>query len=314
MNWNNALKNLIVADEPIILDGGLATQLEAQGCDLNTSLWSAELLLNNPQAIVDAHLAYLKAGAQIIITASYQASIQGFMSKGLTQDKAKQLLSLSIELAEKAVENYQVANPQSDKPLIAASVGPYGAYLADGSEYKGDYGLSGEQLKVFHQQRLKIFDQSQADVLACETIPSLQEAKVLADLLTRTETPAWVCVSCKDGQHINDGTEMREVAKLFIDHPNVFAFGVNCTAIEYVSPLIKEIKGVLKGKSIIVYPNSGEQYDAKTKTWTAGEDSPDLIEKVLEWYQLGAKMIGGCCRVGPADIELIRRSLNVTRT
>ncbi len=310
MSLNNNLKSLIDTDKPVILDGGLATQLEAQGCDLNTSLWSAELLRNNPQAIINAHLAYLRAGAQIITTASYQASIQGFISKGLSENEAKKLLRRSIELAEKAIDSYLSELPQSDRPLIAASVGPYGAYLADGSEYKGNYGLTDEQLKAFHQQRLKILDQSPADILACETIPSYQEAKVLADLLTNVRTPAWLCVSCRDSRHINDGTAVTQITELFVDHPQVLAVGINCTAIEYISPLIEQIKRVLPDKSIIIYPNSGEHYDAKTKTWSAAEKKLNIPEKAVDWYQQGSKIIGGCCRVGPSQIKLMVQNLN----
>ena len=104
--------------------------------------------------------------------------------------------------------------------LIAASVGPYGATMADGSEYHGNYGLTDQALREFHKDRLFLLDQTAADILACETIPSQQEAHILHDLLLETETPAWVSLSCKDGGHINDGTAIEEIATLFQNNQN----------------------------------------------------------------------------------------------
>ena len=310
MKQNNALQNLIDRGGPIILDGGLATQLEAQGYDLNSSLWSAELLLNNPQAITDAHLAYLNAGAQIITSASYQASIQGLMSKGLSEDDAKKLINFSIELAEQAVESYLNANTESNKPLIAASVGPYGAYLADGSEYKGNYGVSDKVLKAFHFERLKVLDQSNADILACETIPSYQEARILAEVLVDIQTPVWLSFSCCDGQHLNDETKIEKVLRLFKDHHKVMALGVNCTAPQYISELIQRIKSAALNKTIIIYPNSGEIYDAISKTWQSIADPIDYAQAAKAWHNQGAQIIGGCCRIGPRQIKELKNGFN----
>ncbi len=310
MKQNNSFKNLIDAGKLIVLDGGLSNQLEAQGCNLTTSLWSAELLLNNPQAIIDAHLAYLNAGAQIITSSSYQASIEGFMSKGLSESQAEDLILISVKLAEKAIENFMVNHPNSVRPLIAASIGPYGAYLADGSEYTGHYGTSNDELMKFHSQRLRLLDQSRADILACETIPSYQEAKILVELLNRVETPAWISFSCSSGQHINDGTDIEQVARLFVHHSKVLALGINCTAPEYVSELIDRIKSVVADKAIVVYPNAGEDYDANTKTWLTDGADFDFCDRVGQWYQQGAQIIGGCCRIGPEQIKAITDKLS----
>ncbi len=304
-----AFSRLLGQAQPIILDGGLATQLEEQGCNLNTELWSADLLLNDPQAIINAHLAYLDTGAQIVTTASYQASIKGFISKGLSEDKAKQVIASSVVLAEQAIENYLLKNSVANKPLIAASVGPYGAYLADGSEYRGDYKISDQVLGDFHSQRLNTLDQTNADILACETIPSYQEAGVLAELLLTVKTPVWVSFSCCDGQHINDGTEIEKAVDLFKNHHMVLAVGVNCTAPNYISEIINRIKGAVDNKAIIVYPNSGEIYDANSRTWQSLTNPSDFAMAAKSWNQLGVQIIGGCCRVGPRQVQEIANTL-----
>ena len=194
---------------PLLLDGGLSNLLEARGCDLNHQLWTARLLDQNPEAIVQAHLAYIKSGARCIITSSYQASIPGLMQVGFSRDRSEALILQSIRLAELAIQQALETGIIKARPLIAASVGPYGAYLADGSEYRGNYGVSDEVLRSFHLERIQILERSNADILACETIPSLQEATVLADILVNVKKPAWVSFSCKDEQHIHDGSKLR---------------------------------------------------------------------------------------------------------
>ena len=190
-------------------------------------------------------------------------------------------------------------------PLIAASIGPYGAYLADGSEYIGNYGLSDEELKEFHLSRIRILDRSQADLFACETIPSFQEAKVLAELLKETKKSAWISFSCRDEYTINDGTDIERCAALFADHPKVIAIGVNCTAPKYISGLISAIKKRSGSKKIIVYPNSGEVYHAETKTWMGLSDPNVFAAMAKEWLELGSDIVGGCCRIGPEHIKSI---------
>ena len=293
----------------LIIDGGLSNVLEAQGFDLTHKLWSAKLLDSHPAAITKAHLTYLEAGAQCIITSSYQASIPGFLEVGYDKTKAEQLLLKTVELAEKALEAYLTTTDIDFIPLIAASIGPYGAYLANGSEYRGDYGVSDEVLKEFHEERLYLLDETNADFFACETIPSFQEAKVLATILKKTDKPAWVSFSCKDGSHINDGTKMEDVVSLFQDHPNVFAIGVNCTEPKYIASLIKIIKSKASSKRIVVYPNAGLEYDAISKTWS-GTSSPDsFVAKTKEWVDLGADIIGGCCQIGPKHIKGIHNCI-----
>lgn len=294
---------------PLIIDGGLSNELEKQGCDLNQKLWSAKFLDSNPEAIIQSHLFYLKSGAQCITSSSYQASIPGFISMGYDRAKAETLILKSIELAEEAIKRFTSSEAKNFNPLIAASIGPYGAYLSDGSEYHGNYGISDEKLKEFHLDRIKLLDLSKADFFACETIPSFQEAKVLAKILKKTQKQAWISFSCKDEHHINDGTPIVECAAFLSTHPNVFAIGVNCTAPTYVSGLIKSIKSVCGSKKIVVYPNSGEAYNAETKTWLGLSDPALFIEMAKEWVKLGTNIIGGCCRISPDHIKCMSEIL-----
>lgn len=295
--------NLSKINYPLILDGGLSNVLEEQGCSLNHKLWTANLLENNPEAIIQVHLDYLRAGAQCIITSSYQASAFGLVEAGYSKDEAEKLIRKSVELAEIAIEKFLKEHQIDFKPLIAASVGPYGAYLSDGSEYTGNYGISDKELRNFHHQRIQILGETNADILACETIPSLQEAKVLSDLLTHIDKPAWMSFSCKDEQHLNDGSTIKEGVSIFKDHRTVFAVGVNCTNPEYISGIIREIKATKIDKKIIVYPNSGEAFNAESKTWVGLSEPISFGEMTKEWVKLGADIVGGCCRIGPGHIK-----------
>ena len=289
----------------MLLDGGLSNVLEQQGCNLNHKLWSAKMLETDPEAIIKAHLTYLESGAQCIITSSYQATLPGFLSLGFDQTTAESYILKSVELAEEARRRFMASGHTTEIPLIAASIGPYGAYLADGSEYIGNYGLSDEELKEFHLSRIRILDRSQADLFACETIPSFQEAKVLAELLKETKKSAWISFSCRDEYTINDGTDIERCAALFADHPKVIALGVNCTAPKYISGLISSIQKRSGSKKIIVYPNSGEVYHAETKTWMGLSDPNVFAAMAKEWLELGADIVGGCCRIGPEHIKSI---------
>lgn len=290
-------------ERPLLLDGGLATQLESQGYEINNSLWAAMLLKSNPQAIVDVHRAYLEAGAECIGTATYQASREGFGNHGLSPKAADDLMRLSVELAQRAREEF------GSDALIAASLGPYGAILHDGSEYSGDYGVSSDVLRVFHAERLKVFDNSEADVLALETIPSIDEARVLAGLLQDCATPAWVSFSCKDETHICDGTDISEAAALFTAHPQVLAVGVNCTPPQYVPALIRRIRAALPELPIVAYPNSGETYNAADNSWSGTVTAVDCAAAASAWLDAGATIVGGCCRMGPDHIRAMARQI-----
>ncbi len=291
----------------MILDGGLATQLEAQGCDLGNALWSASLLQSNPEAIVTATRAYLDVGAECVATASYQASREGFATRGLSATEADALMLLSVELAKRARDGYVHDNPGLEfVPLVAASLGPYGAMLHDGSEYSGDYGVTAETLRSFHAPRLALFDNCGADVLGLETIPSRLEAEVLADLLVNRKTPAWISFSCRDSAHVVDGTPLEVVAAMFADHPTVVAVGINCTPPQYAPELVARLREAAPGKSIMAYPNSGETYHVKDNSWSGTVTPGDCAEAALAWVAAGARLVGGCCRMGPEHIRAIR--------
>ncbi len=291
---------------PLLIDGGLSNVLEEQGCNLDHELWSARLLEKNPEAIVDAHYSYLEHGAQCITTSSYQASIKGFTNVGYDKAGAEKLILQSVELAELAVQQFSAKNTSDFKPLIAASIGPYGAYLADGSEYRGNYSVSDEELLEFHHDRIQLLDRSNADFLACETIPSFREAKVLSELLKSTKKTAWMSFSCKDEQHLNDGTNIEECIRYLANHPHIFALGVNCTAPKYISGLnrIVEIK-----KSWCI-PIPEKRITQKAKSWIGISDPISFVEMCREWVELGADIIGGCCRIGPDHIQSIDRALH----
>jgi homocysteine S-methyltransferase len=305
----NPIQPFLEKQGVLILDGGLATQLEARGANLHDPLWSAKLLLENPALIRQVHLDYFWAGADCAITASYQATIPGFKRRGLTEAQAVELLKLPVKLAWEAREEFwAVTGLQGGRlpPLIAASIGPYGAYLANGAEYTGDYDLDEAGLVDFHRQRWHILAETAADLLACETIPSLTEAKALAQLLRETpDRRAWFTFSCRDGRHISDGTPITECAALLEDIEQVVAVGINCTPPRYIPELISELFAVTQ-KPIIVYPNSGEYYDAVAKRWQGLSIPAEFGTHSREWRKAGAAIIGGCCRTGPEHIRQIR--------
>ncbi|WP_424352410.1 homocysteine S-methyltransferase, partial [Lutimonas sp.] len=284
---------------PLILDGGLSNVLEGFGCDLNHRLWSARLLIDEPELILRAHLTYLEAGANLISSAGYQASLEGFIKTGLSPLEAERLILRSVELAEEARDIYLRNNNTEKKIYIAASMGPYGAILADGSEYRGHYAISEKALKDFHAKRIELLATSNADFFGFETIPSMPEVKVLSELLSRFTKPSWISFSCKDELHLNDGNKISEAAKLLVNNTSVFAIGVNCTSPKYISGIIEVLKQSVPEKKIIVYPNSGEVYHVQSKSWLGVSDPFSFEKMAQEWREKGADIIGGCCRIGP---------------
>jgi homocysteine S-methyltransferase len=294
-----------------IIDGGLATELEALGADLGDALWSARLLLDDPSLIRRVHASYLWAGADCIITATYQATIPGFQSRGLSAQEAEDLIRFSVRLALEERDAYWQALAEAGqsswlRPLVAASVGPYAAYQADGSEYSGAYDVGEAGLADFHRRRWEILAQSEADLLACETIPNFAEARALAGLLAETpDRYAWFSFSCRDGKHVHDGTPIAECAAFLNDFERVSAVGVNCTAPRFIPSLIEEIRAV-SDVPVIVYPNSGETYVVEEHRWIGESEPSEFGTMSREWRKLGAACIGGCCRTTPAHIRQIR--------
>lgn len=307
----SAFARALQRDKPLLLDGGLATQLEAQGCDIGGVLWSAALLRTDPDAIVQATRAYLDAGAECVATASYQASREGFSQQGIPAADADRLMTLSVDLACRARDEFLAAQPEvAFHPLIAASVGPYGAMLHDGSEYRGDYGVTADVLRRFHESRLRLFDASGADVLALETIPSALEAEVLTTLLRDCTTPAWVSFSCRDNRHISDGTPLAEVAALFADLPQVLAVGINCTPPQFAADLVQLIRSAAPTKAALAYPNSGEIYNVENNAWSGTVTPVDCAAAARQWLAAGAKIVGGCCRMGPEHIRAMQAAIS----
>ncbi|KAL6978556.1 sulfide-quinone oxidoreductase [Sarracenia purpurea var. burkii] len=308
-----------------IIDGGLATELERHGANLNDPLWSAKCLLTSPHLIRRVHLDYLEAGADIIITASYQATIQGFEAKGFSRGESEAMLKKSVEIALEARDIYNKKCREYDGAgdalvlknrsiLVAASVGSYGAYLADGSEYSGDYGdaMNLEQLKDFHRRRVQVLADSGADLIAFETVPNKLEAQAYAELLEEEDIkiPAWLSFNSKDGVNVVSGDSLVECSAIAEACKKVIAVGINCTPPRFIHNLILSIKKVTT-KPILVYPNSGESYDGARKEWVqnSGVSDEDFVSYVNTWCEVGASLVGGCCRTTPITIRAMYRTL-----
>lgn len=310
----DTLSTLLASGRDLVIDGALATELEAHGCDLEDPLWSAKVLLEQPQLIKQVHRDYFDAGASIAITASYQATPQGFARRGIGEEDALDLVALSVRLADEARREHAAANPDGKPLLVAGSVGPYGAYLADGSEYRGDYTLSRAGFMDFHRPRIAALVDAGVDFLACETLPSYGEAEALLALVAEFDVESWFSFTLRDGGHISDGTPLAEVAALCGAEPRVAAVGVNCVPLELVTPALAALRAATTAP-LLAYPNSGESYDAVTKTWgpsgggsaaEPGKDEPaGLAGLAGTWRELGARMVGGCCGTTPGDIAAL---------
>jgi len=301
----------------LVLDGGLATELEAQGADLSDALWSARILADDPDRIISAHLAYYRAGARVATTASYQATFEGFARRGIGREAAAALMRRSVELAADAragVYGERRDEPASgvrDDLFVAGSIGPYGAMLADGSEYRGRYGLSVAQLRDFHRDRLAVLAGTPADVLAVETIPELDEAVAVVELLGEIEAAAWVSFSCADGRRLRSGAPIEEAVAAIDGASGVVAIGVNCTAPAHIEELVTRIR-TATALPIIAYPNSGEGWNAARKAWTGAPGGRVDAAAARRWLAAGARAIGGCCRVTPEQVRGLAEGLRAS--
>lgn len=294
----------------VVLDGGLATELERRGANLNDPLWSARLLIENPALIREVHYDYFRAGADLATSASYQATFPGFAARGLNETRAADLMRLSVRLAREARDQFWTErHDRRLRPLVAASIGCYGAYLHDGAEYRGDYGLSLQQLMDFHRPRLATLTESGADLLACETIPCQLEAEALVRLLQEfPSVPAWLSFSCRDERSVWHGETLVDCVQAATSTAQVVAVAINCTAPRHITGLLTNLSGFTQ-KPILVYPNSGEAWDARAHAWGETRYAFDWREGVRRWMDLGARGIGGCCRTTPDTIRLIRESI-----
>ncbi|MFE3516295.1 homocysteine S-methyltransferase [Streptomyces sp. NPDC059166] len=284
-----------LAEGTVLLDGGLSNQLEAQGCDLSDSLWSARLLADAPHQIEAAHTAYARAGAQVLITSSYQATFEGFARHGIGPDRAAALLAGSVGAARRAGA---VAGREH---WVAASVGPYGAMLADGSEYRGRYGLTVRELVRFHRPRARTLAEARPDVLALETVPDIVEAEALLEAVRGLDVPVWLSYSIK-GDRTSAGQPLADAFGLAAGVEQVVAVGVNCCDPDDADRAVEVAAGA-SGKPVVVYPNSGERWDAGGRRWTGGETFE--ADRVRGWQRAGARLVGGCCRVGPSAIAAL---------
>jgi homocysteine S-methyltransferase len=297
----NPFDRILGAGNIIVLDGGLATELERRGADLRDALWSAKVLVEDPDAIRAVHEAYFEAGADVAISASYQATFEGLAGRGIERDEAAKLMRRSVQLAREAA---------GDDGVVAASVGPYGAMLGNGAEYTGDYDKDEDDLVAFHAPRMEALAEAGPDVFAVETIPSFVEAGALARALERVpEIPAWVSFSCRDGGHVCDGTPIEKAVEVVAAAPSVVAVGVNCTSPLHVEMLVETISATTD-KPVVCYPNRGSFWDPMRKAWTdppRQDARPPL--RPLAWREAGASLIGGCCGTTPRDIAAIAAAL-----
>ena len=291
----------------VIIDGGLATELEAQGHDLTDRLWSARLLLTDPGAIEAAHLAYFRAGAEVATTASYQASIEGFGAAGLDRAAALALVASSVELAGRARDRYREETGSERRLIVAGSVGPYGAMLADGSEYRGDYDPGPAALADFHRPRIEALVEAGVDLLAFETVPTVREAEVLVRLLDDVDVPAWLSYSCRDGATTSAGEPIAD-AMVIGDHPRIVAIGVNCTAPRHLPALLTAARAATD-RPLIAYPNGGDRWDPAERRWVADEGGDYDPAEVASWVGLGATWLGGCCGTRPVEITALAGAL-----
>mmetsp|Transcript_49798 Transcript_49798/g.125208 ORF Transcript_49798/g.125208 Transcript_49798/m.125208 type:complete len:324 (+) Transcript_49798:204-1175(+) len=315
----DALDDLLHKRDVVILDGGLATHLETLGADISHPLWSFKMLIEQPELVKQAHLDYMLAGSDIVITSSYQATLPVLAKHGFDRTQAIALLKKSVQVAIDAREDFMQQQPTQGRPLVAASVGPYGASTCDGAEYHGHYGLTCAELAEFHRDRMEVLVGCSPDILAVETVPSFLEVQAITALLQEVApgVPAWVAVSCRDGCTMNDGTPIQS----FHSHMNgvqrqaLTLPGINCTHPEFVTPLLSAMSAGRRAgggacQPFVVYPNSGEGWDAVAKAWVPNELGLSSFEQTaLQWRALGARVIGGCCRTGPTHIRLLRSQL-----
>jgi homocysteine S-methyltransferase len=322
---NKISTHLSTTSSPLILDGALATYLETLGADISGALWSASILLDQPSLIRQTHLDYFRAGANIAITASYQASIPGLIKHLSTSEAdAAAIIQDSVKLAQEARDEYvaeqvKAASLDADsgdalrKSLyVAGSVGPYGTLLADGSEYRGDYSLPQDEMKTFHRGRIQALVDAGVDVLACETMPSKAEIIALLELLGTefADQEAWFTFTLRDASHISDGTPLSDIAALFTGNEQIVGLGFNCVSDDVVSEALGNLKPLVEKGALIVYPNSGEMWNAKAREWEGKRtEGSSLAEKTVEWRRAGARVIGGCCRTTPGDIRTMKEAL-----
>lgn len=299
-----------IIDGVHVLDGGLATELELRGARIDGPLWSAHVLEDEPERLADVHRAYAEAGADVVATASYQVSRKGYEEVGLSAEQADAALKRAVEIARDAVKD--AVKDLGRRVLVAASLGPYGAVLHNGAEYHGNYEISYAELVAFHRERIAVLARAEGnarpDLLAFETIPSLEEARAIGEALAEwPELAAWISFQCRDEKHVAHGELLRECAEVVAGFPQTVAIGVNCVPPSRVAALLRELRAASE-KPAMVYPNSGEAWDAEARRWTGVSDAVEFGALAAEWFAAGAQMVGGCCRTRPEHICVVARA------
>lgn len=295
-------------NKPFLIDGAMSTALEQLGADTDNSLWTASVLDKQPDLIKKVHEDYFNAGARLTITDTYQANIQAFVANGYSEQRAHQLVKLAVKLAKEARDEYEQKTGVHN--YIAGALGPYGAYLADGSEYTGNYHLSKKEYKGFHRPRLADILSVGVDIIAIETQPRLDEVQAELELAKELapDTPCYVTFTLKDSTTLPDGTKLANAAKVVSQYDNVIAVGINCVPLEEVTPAVK-IVHASTDKPVIAYPNSSAIYHPATKIWTFPHGHHSLASYLPEWLNVGLTIVGGCCTTATHDIELLHESL-----
>ncbi|EKK20736.1 homocysteine S-methyltransferase [Fructilactobacillus florum] len=289
-------------DQPLVLDGAMGTELEKLGVATNDELWSANALIDQQEKIYQVHASYFQAGADLAITDTYQANVAAFAKRGIGHQQALDLLATGVHLAQAARDRYRPTG------LVAGCIGPYGAYLADGSEYTGNYTKTVTEYEQFHREKILTLIDAGADLLSVDTMPNFQEIQAVVGILATLDQPIpyWISLSVRNQRQLSDGTDLNRVVAWLRQQPSVGGIGINCTKMENITPLVKLIRAQTK-LPIIVYPNPGDLYDPLTKTWTTVPHVDSFTKEVPHWLAAGANIIGGCCRTTPADIAQISR-------
>ncbi|MEN3954832.1 homocysteine S-methyltransferase [Ligilactobacillus salivarius] len=293
-----------LTNHTVVLDGAMSTPLERLGVDTNNDLWTAKALIDNEELVYEVHKMYFEAGADLIITDTYQANVQAFEKVGYSEKEARNLIRKAVKIAQKARDDYE--NRTGKHNYIAGTIGPYGAYLANGSEYRGDYELSVEEYQQFHLPRIEELVNAEVDILAIETQPKLDEVLAILELLKEKypQQKVYVSYTLSDDDTISDGTPLPRAIHALEDYSQVIAVGINCVKLELVEPALKNMKEITD-KHLIVYPNSSAVYDPKSKTWSQPKTSVTFEELIPNWYEAGARIIGGCCTTGPKEIKAV---------
>ena len=293
-----------LTNHTVVLDGAMSTPLERLGADTNNDLWTAKALIDNEELVYEVHKMYFEAGADLIITDTYQANVQAFEKVGYSEKEARNLIKKAVKIAQKARDDYE--NKTGKHNYIAGTIGPYGAYLANGSEYRGDYELSVEEYQQFHLPRIEELVNAEVDILAIETQPKLDEVLAILELLKEKypQQKVYVSYTLSDDDTISDGTPLPRAIHALEDYSLVIAVGINCVKLELVEPALKNMKEITD-KHLIVYPNSSAVYNPKSKTWSQTKTSATFEELIPNWYEAGARIIGGCCTTGPKEIKAV---------